>query len=178
MSTSTSGDPVQRAIEQWSRERPDLEGLDAMAIFARVARLAALARPAVEAGIARYGLKPGEFDVLACLRRSGEPFELTPTALVGQLLLSSGAMTNRLDRLEEAGHIERRPDPSDRRGVLVGLTPSGRQLIDAAVEGHVANEVSLLSVLDEDERASLDSALGRLVEALDRRRDDGEPAGQ
>ncbi len=100
---SDSNDPVERAIEQWSRERPDLEGLDAMAIFARLSRLAALARPAVEAGIARYGLKPGEFDVLACLRRTGEPFELTPKALVEHLLLSSGAMTNRLDRLEAAG---------------------------------------------------------------------------
>ena len=164
---SDSSDPVQRAIEQWSRERPDLDGLDAMAIFARVARLAALARPAVEAGIAPYGLKPGEFDVLACLRRSGEPFELTPKALVQQLLLSSGAMTNRLDRLEQSGHIERRPDPGDRRGVLVGLTPAGRDLIDAAVEGHVANEVALLSVLDRDERAALDRVLGRLIEAFD-----------
>ena len=165
---SDSNDPVERAIEQWSRERPDLEGLDAMAIFARLSRLAALARPAVEAGIARYGLKPGEFDVLACLRRSGEPFELTPKALVEHLLLSSGAMTNRLDRLEAAGHIERRPDPGDRRGVLVGLTPAGRELIDAAVEGHVANEVSLLSVLDHDERAALDQALRRLVGALEK----------
>ena len=74
----------------------------------------------------------------------------------------------RLDRLEQSGHIERRPDPGDRRGVLVGLTPAGRELIDAAVEGHVANEVSLLSVLDHDERAALDQALRRLVGALEK----------
>lgn len=134
-----------------------------MATFGRLARLVALAGPAIDAGLEPYGLKVGEFDVLACLRRSGEPFELTPTALVRQLLLSSGAMTNRLDRLEDLGLIRRRPDPSDRRGVLVALTAKGREKIDRAVEGHVANEQRILSVLSQKDRAALDRAVTALL---------------
>jgi DNA-binding MarR family transcriptional regulator len=160
-------DAVDDAVAQWARERPDLDGLDAMATFARLARLVALAGPAVEAGLARYGVKVGEFDVLACLRRAGEPFELTPTALVGQLLLSSGAMTNRLDRLEGLGLIRRRPDPSDRRGILVGLTAEGRELIDRAVEGHVANEQRLLSALEPEDRRAFDDAIRTLLTSLE-----------
>lgn len=159
-------DPVDDAVAQWAQQRPDLEGLDAMATFGRLARLVALAGPAIDAGLAPYDLKVGEFDVLACLRRAGEPFELTPTALVRQLLLSSGAMTNRLDVLERRGLIRRRPDPSDRRGVLVGLTPDGRELVDRAVEGHVANEARLLSALGAKDRAALDRAVRALLDAL------------
>lgn len=161
-----TADPVDAAVEQWARERPDLDGLDAMATLGRLGRLAALAGSAVDAGLKPYGLKVGEFDVLACLRRSGEPYELTPTALVGHLLLSSGAMTNRLDGLERSGLIRRRPDPNDRRGVLIGLTAEGRKLIDRAVEGHVANEQRILSVLSAKDRAALDRALRALVESL------------
>lgn len=160
-------DPVDVAVAQWARERPDLEGLDAMAVFARLARLVALAGPAIDAGLQPYGLRVGEFDVLACLRRSGDPFELTPTALVRQLLLSSGAMTNRLDGLERQRLIRRRPDPSDRRGVLVGLSAKGRDLVDRAVEGHVANEAALLSVLGTHQCAALDRAVRILVESLE-----------
>jgi DNA-binding MarR family transcriptional regulator len=161
-------DPVDRAIEQWRRERPDLEGLEAMALFARLGHLAALAGPAIDECLGRFGIKTGEFDVLASLRRSGEPFELTPTALGRQLLLSSGAMTNRLDRLEAAGLVARRPDPSDRRGVIVGLTAAGRELVDAAVEAHVANEVRLLAGLAERDRATLDRILRDLLDSLAR----------
>ncbi len=159
-------DPVDAAVEQWARERPDLEGLDAMATIGRLGRLAALAGAAVDAGLKPYGLKVGEFDVLACLRRSGAPYELTPTALVGHLLLSSGAMTNRLDGLERSGLIRRRPDPDDRRGVLIGLTDDGRTLIDRAVEGHVANEQRILSGLSAKDRAALDRAVKKLIDGL------------
>ena len=162
-----SVDRVDKATEQWARERPDLDGLDAMATFGRLARLVALAGPAIDTGLEPHGLKVGEFDVLACLRRAGEPFELTPTALVGELLLSSGAMTNRLDGLENRGLLRRRPDPSDRRGVLVGLTDDGRNLIDRAVESHVANEQRILSVLGTRDRAALDRAVRALVESLE-----------
>jgi DNA-binding MarR family transcriptional regulator len=159
-------DPVDDAMAQWARERPDLEHLDAMALFARLARLVALVAPAIDEGLAPFGLKVGEFDVLACLRRSGEPFELTPTALGRQLLLSSGAMTNRMDRLEQAGFIRRRPDPDDRRGVLVSLTPRGRELIDEAVVAHLANEVRLLEPLGARDRSALDRAVRSLTRQL------------
>lgn len=138
-----------------------------MAVFARLARLAALAGPAIEAGLAPFGLKVGEFDVLASLRRAGAPHELTPTNLGRQLLLSSGAMTNRLDRLEAAGLVSRRPDPSDRRGVLVGLTDLGLQTVDAAVEEHLANEVRLLGALAGRDRGALDRILRTLLAALE-----------
>lgn len=159
-------DPVDDAIAHWRRERPDLEDLDAMALFGRLARLTALASAAIEAGLAPFGLKVGEFDVLASLRRAGDPFELTPTALGRQLLLSSGAMTNRLDRLETAGLVRRRPDPHDRRGVMVGLTDRGRELVDDAVVAHLANEVRLLSALGDRDRAAFDRAVRTLVASL------------
>lgn len=167
MRDAGADDPVDQAIAQWRRERPDLDHLEAMAVFARLARLAALAGPAIEAGLAPFGLKVGEFDVLASLRRAGEPHELTPTNLGHQLLLSSGAMTNRLDRLEAAGLVRRRPDPADRRGVLVGLTATGLRTVDAAVEAHLANEVRLLGSLDDRDRAALDRILRVLVTAVE-----------
>jgi DNA-binding MarR family transcriptional regulator len=164
-----TNDPVDDAIAQWERERPDLQGLDAMALFGRLGRLTAHASAAIDEGLAPFGLKVGEFDVLASLRRSGAPFELTPTALGRQILLSSGAMTNRLDRLEAAGLVQRRPDPDDRRGVMVGLTPQGRELVDQAVTAHLANEVQILEVLSERERAALDRAVRKLLASLSER---------
>lgn len=162
-------DAIGQAVDQWRRERPDLgdPGLTAMASMARLGRLAARMQHEVEGGLAASGLKAGEFDVLASLRRSGDPFELTPGALVRQLLLSSGAMTNRLDRLEHAGFIRRRPDPDDRRGVIVGLTAAGRRRIDDAVVEHVANEARLLSALTDRERAAFDRAVLKLLDSFD-----------
>lgn len=159
-------DPVDDAMAQWRRERPDLVDLEAMALFGQLARLTALATAAIEDGLAPFGLKVGEFDVLASLRRAGEPYELTPTALGRQLLLSSGAMTNRLDRLEDAGFVVRRPDPSDRRGVLVALTDAGRERVDEAVVAHLANEVRILDALGPRDRAALDRAVRTLVASL------------
>ena len=159
-------DPVDAAIAQWARERPDLEHLDAMALIARLARMMGAVGARIDAGLAPYDLKVGEFDVLACLRRSGTPYELTPTVLGRQLLLSSGAMTNRLDRLEGAGLIRRRPDPDDRRGVIVWLTAEGLTRIDEAVTAHLANEVRILDALGARDRAALERAVRRLTESL------------
>lgn len=155
-------DAVDRHIEQWRTERPDLP-LDAMATFGRLGRLLGLAAPAIEAVFLRHGLTTGEFDVLAALRRSGAPFTLTPTVLARAMMLSPAAMTNRLDRLEGAGHVTRTLDPGNRRSMLVALTATGRATVDAAVTEHVANEERLLSVLTPDQRTTLDGLVRTLL---------------
>ncbi|MCW0215202.1 MAG: MarR family transcriptional regulator [Pseudonocardia sp.] len=162
-------DPVDRIVEQWRAERPDLddEGLAAMATIGRLGRVAALAAPLVERTFLRHGLSTGEFDVLAALRRSGAPFTLTPSVLARTLMLSPAAMTNRLDRLEAAGHVGRRLDPENRRSMLVTLTAPGRKAVDEVVAEHVANERALLSVLTAAERRRLDDLLRRLVAGLE-----------
>lgn len=112
------------------------------------------------------GLQPGEFDVLATLRRSGEPYMLSPTTLYEALMISSGGMTNRLDRLERAKLVERRPDPNDRRGKLIALTDDGKQVIDETIGRHVANEERLLSVLTPAEQEKLNLLLKKLIAGL------------
>jgi DNA-binding MarR family transcriptional regulator len=159
-------DAVDRVIGQWRQARPDLD-LEPMALIGRLGRLSLLGTAVIEAGLAEHGLKLGEFDVLASLRRSGAPFELTPGALIRQLMLSSGAMTNRIDRLEAAGLVRRLPDPNDRRGVIVALTAAGRRLVDRAVTDHVENEARLLEPLNARERATLDRLLRKLTAPLE-----------
>jgi DNA-binding MarR family transcriptional regulator len=138
-----------------------------MGVIGRISRAAIALGHSLEAVFAGFGLNRGEFDVLATLRRSGAPFRLTPTALFKDLMLSSGAMTNRLDRLERAGLISRAPDPSDRRGTLVELTPRGLELVDAAVAAHLANEQRLLAALSPDEREQLAGLLRTLMRSLE-----------
>ncbi len=115
---------------------------------------------------AEHGLQPGEFDVLATLRRSGAPYALTPTALYEAAMLSSGGMTNRIDRLEAAGLIERQKHPTDRRGVLVALTSRGLALIEQLVLLHVENERAMLSPLNADEQRQLDQLLAKLLHGM------------
>jgi DNA-binding MarR family transcriptional regulator len=154
------------AIDQWARERPDLPSLP-MALFGRLAEAAErVMREHLNPVFASAGLQPGEFDVLATLRRSGEPYMLSPTRLYEALMISSGGMTNRLDRLERAGFIERHPDPHDRRGKLIALTDAGRHLIDETIGRHVANEERLLSVLTRGEQETLNALLKKLTAAL------------
>lgn len=156
-------DRAANAVAQWRRERPDLDP-SPMELLGRLAEAAlVVARDRLNPLFARFGLQPGEFDVLATLRRCGPPFELTPTQLYEATMVSSGGMTNRLDRLERAGWIARRPDPADRRGVLVALTPGGRTLIDEAVTAHVANEHALLAPLTAADRETLSRLLGALL---------------
>jgi DNA-binding MarR family transcriptional regulator len=112
------------------------------------------------------GLGPGEFDVIATLRRSGKPYRLTPTELYESLMLSSGGMTARLDRLEKAGLIERQPNPEDRRGTLVGLTRKGLALIERIVGLHVENEARALAVLSKAEQKDLNRLLEKLIGGL------------
>ena len=162
------------AAEQWARERPELD-TGPMVLLGRLGEAALLiARDRINPLFADFGLQPGEFDVLATLRRSGTPYALTPTALYEAAMISSGSMTNRIDRLESAGLVERRANPADKRGTLVALTSEGLALIDRAVEArsvrragrdenHVANLQSIVSGLDEQERDQLAGLLGKLI---------------
>jgi DNA-binding MarR family transcriptional regulator len=159
-------DRAGKAIAQWRKERPDLD-VSPMAVLGRLGEAATLvARDRLAPLFARYGLQHGEFDVLATLRRSGAPFSLTPTALYETTMVTSGAMTNRLDRLEKAGLIRRVPHPSDRRGLMVQLTEEGRELIDRAVEAHIENEHRILSSLNTEERERLAALLEKLIAGL------------
>jgi DNA-binding MarR family transcriptional regulator len=159
-------DFVDEILIQWRRERPDLS-VAPLGVYARLLRLAHLSDAALGKGLASYGLQPGWFDLLAALRRAGAPYELNPTQLTRATLLSSSGMTKRLDRMEAARLIERRPDPNDRRGTLVRLTRAGKKAIDSAVEAHIGNEERLLSPLTAAERRALDGLLGKLLIQLE-----------
>lgn len=150
----------------WKRERPDVD-VTPLVLLGRLFRAAALADARLAEGLAGRDLQPGWFDLLAALRRAGEPFELNPTQLMRATMLSSGGMTKRLDRMVEAGLLERRPDPSDRRGILVRLTVRGRTAIDEALAVHVQNEERLLAGLTAAERKRLDALLRKLLSRLE-----------
>lgn len=158
-------DAVDRIVEQWRAVRPDLDA-SPMATFGRLGRAAAVGSRLVEEVFARHDLTIGEFDVLAALRRSGQPHEMTPTVLSRLLMLSPAGMTNRVDRLEAAGLVQRRADPADRRSSIVALTDEGLRTIDAAVTEHVDNEARLLAGLTEAERRALDDLLRKLLAEL------------
>ncbi|CAN7701439.1 MarR family winged helix-turn-helix transcriptional regulator [Mesorhizobium caraganae] len=156
-------DRAAKAIEQWARERPDLD-VTPMLVLGRLNEASSLiARERLAPLFARFGLQTGEFDVLATLRRSGQPYALTPTALYEATMVTSGAMTNRLDRLEKAGLILRGPHPNDRRGIVVQLTEKGLALIDEALTAHVANEHEILAGLSSAERETLAQLLEKLI---------------
>lgn len=159
-------DRAQLAVDQWQQQRPDLDGL-AMAIIGRLGELShVISRDHLLPFFAEHGLQAGEFDLLATLRRSGEPYALMPTALYESAMISSGGMTSRIDRLEKAGFIERRKHPSDRRGVLVALTPAGFELIDNMLAAHVANLQRVLAGLTADEQRTLHELNGKLLAGL------------
>ncbi|MBB2942753.1 DNA-binding MarR family transcriptional regulator [Actinoplanes lutulentus] len=155
----TESDGVDRIIEQWAVERPDLE-TTAMGVFGRVYRLARLAEIATERAYAAFGIGRPEFDVLATLRRAGKPFQLSPGALAASMMMSSGGTTARLDRLERAGLVARSPDPNDRRGVLVNLTDKGRAIADAAVSAGLAEQQRLIAHLSPRQQTDLSALLG------------------
>jgi DNA-binding MarR family transcriptional regulator len=158
-------DEVDVIVEQWRRERPDLD-LAAIALLGRMGRLALLLQPAIERVFERHGLRQGEFDVLAALRRSGPPYTLTPSGLSTTLMLSRAGMTSRLDRLEAAGLVSRTMDPADRRSFRVTLTDHGYEVVDAAMTEHTANETELVASLTPEQRANLDDALRVLLSTL------------
>ncbi len=126
-------DEVDQLVEAWERERPDLD-LAPVGVFSRISRLARRLDLARRQAFTDHGIELWEFDVLSALRRTGEPYELSPGRLLRETLVTSGTMTNRIDRLAARGFVERYPDPDDRRGVIVRLTAEGRSTVDGAFE--------------------------------------------
>lgn len=151
-------DRVDHILAQWHEARPDLD-VGPMGTLGRLARLTSHLRAATAQVHAAHGLNPAAFDVLATLRRAGPPHALSPSALIDWTMVTSGTMTNRLDRLEAAGWVRRLANPSDGRGFLVQLTPEGMALIDRAVADHVAAQHEALARLDPGLREGLDRAL-------------------
>jgi DNA-binding MarR family transcriptional regulator len=155
-------DPVDKILAQWQRERSDLD-VSPMGIIGRIGRLSKHLDRSIQATVLDFGLNGGEFDVLATLRRSGQPYQLSPTELFNTLMISSGTITHRIDRLEQADLVQRIPDPSDRRGMLVQLTDKGFNSIEQAVEAHVVNGHRLIATLEEEERKVLTQLLRKLL---------------
>ncbi len=155
-------DEVDELVEAWARERTDLD-LAPIEVFSRISRLARLLDRARRDAFAEHGIELWEFDVLAALRRAGGDYELSPGRLIRETLVTSGTMTNRVDRLAARGLVERLPDPNDRRGVLVKLTPEGRVAVDGAFEALVDAERELLADLPPKERKQLAGLLRRLM---------------
>ncbi|WP_329340532.1 MarR family transcriptional regulator [Streptomyces sp. NBC_01352] len=156
-------DAVDAIIEQWADVRPDLETA-AMEVFGRIYRLSRAMGDRMEKAYASLGISRGEFDVLATLRRSGEPYTLSPRLLSGTLMLTTGGMTGRLDKLERAGLLRRSPDPHDRRGLQVTLTEKGLALVDEAVGAGLAVQTDALKgALDEEQAGRLADLLRELL---------------
>ncbi|SDS22472.1 MarR family winged helix-turn-helix transcriptional regulator [Paraoerskovia marina] len=167
MDTHAAGaDEVDRIVDAWQRERPDLD-VEPLTVFSRVSRLARHLDLARRSAFAREQLETWEFDVLSALRRSGDPYRLSPGALITQTLVTSGTMTNRIDRLEARRFVERHRSPDDRRGVLVQLTPEGRARVDAAMSDLLDVESRILDALDPAERPRLADLLRTVVGQFD-----------
>jgi DNA-binding MarR family transcriptional regulator len=158
-------DEVDEIVEAWQRERSDLD-LAPVEVFSRIERLSRLLDLARRAAFAEHLVEPWEFDVLAALRRAGEPYQLSPGQLLTQTMVTSGTMTNRVDRLAARGFVERTPSPSDRRGVLVRLTADGRTAVDGAFEALLDRERELLAELSDDDRETLAGLLRQLMVPL------------
>ncbi|MEU8358589.1 MarR family transcriptional regulator [Nonomuraea sp. NPDC048882] len=160
------GDAIDTIIEQWRRERPDLD-LSAMDVFGRLAQAMRLMAPQVDRVFTKHGLRQGEFDVLAALRRAGPPYTLIPSELSEVLMMSRAGMTNRIDRLEAAGLVERSLDPADRRSFLVRLTERGLRVIDDTLTEHAANLARLAAPLGREEMETLAGLLRKLADSLE-----------
>jgi DNA-binding MarR family transcriptional regulator len=159
-------DEVDELVARWRAERPDLD-VEPLQVLSRVSRLAKHLDRARTAAFASHGLQAWEFDVLSALRRQGPPYQLSPGALLRATLVTSGTMTNRIDRLAEAGLVSRHPDPQDKRGVLVTLTSRGRAAVDAALEDLLRSERELLTGLDPGQRRELAALLRILLAPFD-----------
>jgi len=168
-------DSISVLLDEWRRERPDLDP-SPFAIFGRVWRLGANLSNEIDEWLAPLGLNFESFSVIVTLRRSGAPYELNPTALYRESLISSGAITNRIDRVEALGLVKRLPDARDRRGTIVRLTPKGRALADKAIGLHFQNLAGCLSGMTPVEQAALSALLAKLLQIMEVR--DRAPVGR
>lgn len=165
--TSSPRDDVDRLISAWQAQRPEMD-VSPMHVLSRITRLALHLDRARKQAFAAHGLEPSEFDVLSALRRAGGPYQLSPGQLVQETLVTSGTMTNRVDRLVNKGLVERLPDPDDRRGVQVRLTRSGRAAVDGAIDALLTHEKQLLAGLDPKQSEAVADALRTLSLPFDR----------
>jgi DNA-binding MarR family transcriptional regulator len=162
----TTPDHVSRILGQWQRERPDLD-VSPAAVIGRLHRLGDRLRVDIIEVYRRHGLTEGEFDVLAALRRQGSPYELAPGELAQHTMVTTGAISKRLDRLEEAGLVVRRDNAADGRGRIVRLTAAGQRVFDQAFTEHMQNENRMIGLLDHDERAELETLLTAWLSRLE-----------
>lgn len=158
-------DRVDEILAQWAGARPDLD-VSAMGVLGRLSRASRLVEKGLQTVFDHHHLQAGEFDILATLRRAGSPTGLTAGALAEAAMVTSGAITNRVDRLVAKKLVTREPDPANRRATLIDLTPAGRRLIDAALVDHVANEQRLLAALGTHRQTQLADLLRHLLESL------------
>ena len=164
----TNEDHVSIILAQWAAERPDID-VSPIGIVGRISRLSRVVEKELEPVFAQFDLNHWSFDMLATLRRTGAPYRLSPTELFRSMMVTSGTMTNRIDRLAEKGLVRRIPDPEDRRGILVELTEQGHELIDKALISHVANEARLLQPLSREEKSTLTVLLRKWLSSLEHR---------
>ncbi|WP_144755935.1 MarR family winged helix-turn-helix transcriptional regulator [Curtobacterium pusillum] len=158
-------DAVDRVLAQWAKERPELD-VSPMALIGRISRAEAILDRRIAAVLAEHDLLPGEFDLLAALRRAGTPHRLTVGEILASTMVTSGAITNRLNRLVVKGLVTRETDPANRRSVIVALTPQGLAAVNDALVSHVENERQLLAALDDDERSQMIGLLRKFLEGL------------
>lgn len=166
MATKRTRDSVDAILDQWRRERPDLD-VAPMGPIGRLKRCSALLQRELDRSFAEFGLSAWEFDMLATLRRSGAPYCLAPTALFMSMMVTSGTMTHRLQRLEANGWVERVANLDDARSMLVRLAPAGLELIDRAVKAHVENEQRILAAMSASDVGALDARLSQLLHMLE-----------
>ena len=159
-------DSIARVRAQWKLERPDLDTRP-LETIGRILRIQFLAGARIRRLLQRHGIDAGGFDVLATLRRSGAPYRMTPTGLYRELVLTSGAMTNRIDGLEQARLVRRHPDPGDRRGTLIELTDEGRVLVEQAMKAHMEGEAAMAAHLTTEEQRELASLLRKLLTGME-----------
>ena len=166
MPKNKAADAIDLFTAEWVRERPDLD-FDYLATVGRIVRIAAHLRERMDAWLTPFGLSWELFDLLASLRRAGGREGLRPTALYHACMLSSGATTNRIDRAEKLGLVERHPDPDDRRATRIALTKRGRALVDKAMTEHTARAAEIAAVLSVEDRKALKRVLGRVLQSLE-----------
>lgn len=177
MDSSLNDDHVDAVLEQWHAERPDLD-VTPMAVIGRLSIASRLVDSHLARTFAAHDLDAASFDVLATLRRAGPPYQLSPTQLTRAAMVTTGAVSQRLDRLQARGLVTRTPSASDGRGVQVTLTPAGREAIDRALPDHLATEQRLLAALDPDQRDALAGGLQQLIRSIQDPGTDQEPVVQ
>lgn len=158
--------PIDIALEQWRRERPDLD-FSPIGVWGHVTRVSRIVRAAEKRILGQFDIETWEFEVLSTLRRSGPTYQLAPKQLGQAALVSSGALTNRIDHLERAGLVERHPDPHDRRGLLIQLTAKGKARVDEILEDYLAAQAQLLHVFASSERRTAENLFRKLLISLE-----------